>query len=257
MQDKTALVTGATSGIGRVTALELARKGATVIVVGRNESKAREVVSAIQNETGNERVSYLLADLSSVSATKALSEELHRKFDRLDVLVNNAGLASGLDKLQDGDVEDWDKMIDTNVKGLLFVSRQIIPKMIAQGHGHIVNIGSIAGKEIYPNGNVYCGTKHMVDALNLSMRRELAEHGIKVSAVNPGAVETEFSLVRLHGDAEKAKKVYEGFENLVAEDIADAIYYIISRPERVNINDLVIMPKAQPAAGQIIRDKGY
>ena len=175
----------------------------------------------------------------------------------IDVLVNNAGLASGLDKLQDGDVEDWNKMIDTNVKGLLYMSRQVIPIMIEQGHGHIVNIGSIAGKEVYPNGNVYCGTKHMVDALNKSMRRELAEHGIKVSAVNPGAVETEFSLVRLHGNEDKAKKVYDGFKNLVAYDIADAVLYIVTRPEHVNINDLIIMPKAQPAAGTIIRNKGY
>jgi len=172
-------------------------------------------------------------------------------------LVNNAGLASGLDKLQDGDVEDWNKMIDTNVKGLLYMSRQVIPMMIKQGRGHIVNIGSIAGKEVYPNGNVYCGTKHMVDALNKSMRRELAEHGIKVSAVNPGAVETEFSVVRMHGNEEKAKKVYDGFENLVAHDIADAVLYVVTRPEHVNINDLIIMPKAQPAAGNIIRDKGY
>ncbi|MCB9263123.1 MAG: SDR family NAD(P)-dependent oxidoreductase [Flavobacteriales bacterium] len=250
---KTALITGATSGIGKATANLLAQNAFNLILTGRRKERLEEFKKELIEKYGIV-VTTLCFDVRN---NNEVVTNLQPLIETIDVLVNNAGLASGLDKLQDGDVEDWDKMIDTNVKGLLFVSRQIIPKMIAQGHGHIVNIGSIAGKEIYPNGNVYCGTKHMVDALNLSMRRELAEHGIKVSAVNPGAVETEFSLVRLHGDAEKAKKVYEGFENLVAEDIADAIYYIISRPERVNINDLVIMPKAQPAAGQIIRDKGY
>ncbi len=253
---KTAFITGATSGIGKATAHLLASNAYNLILTGRRQERLTEEAKAIR-DTYNTEVTTLCFDVRSNEEVKANVQKLIDQNVVIDVLVNNAGLASGLDKLQNGDVEDWDKMIDTNVKGLLYVSRQIIPLLIKQGHGHIVNIGSIAGKEVYPNGNVYCGTKHMVDALNQSMRRELAEYGIKVSAVNPGAVETEFSLVRLHGNAEKAKKVYDGFENLVAEDIADAIYYIISRPEHVNINDMIIMPKAQPAAGNVIRNKGY
>lgn len=253
---KTALITGATSGIGKATAHLLAANGYNLILTGRREERLTVESNAIRDKYNCE-VTTLCFDVRSNEEVKANVQKLVDQNVVIDVLVNNAGLASGLDKLQNGDVEDWDKMIDTNVKGLLYVSRQVIPMLIKQGHGHIVNIGSIAGKEVYPNGNVYCGTKHMVDALNQSMRRELAEYGIKVSAVNPGAVETEFSIVRLHGDVNKAKKVYDGFENLVADDIADAIFYIISRPEHVNINDMIIMPKAQPAAGNVIRNKGY
>lgn len=252
---RTALITGATAGIGKATAIRLANEGYNLIVTGRRKERLEELKSELE-ALGAEAATYSF-DVRNHDEVAAAIKSIIADGHRIDVLVNNAGLASGLDKLQDGDIEDWDKMIDTNVKGLLFVSRNVIPHMIDSGSGHIVNIGSIAGKEVYPNGNVYCGTKHMVDALNKSMRRELAEHGIKVSAVNPGAVETEFSIVRLHGDTDKAKKVYDGFENLVADDIADAIYFIISRPEHVNINDMIIMPKAQPAAGKVIRNKGY
>lgn len=252
---RTALITGATAGIGKATAIRLANEGYNLIVTGRRKERLEELKLELE-ALGTEAATYSF-DVRNHDEVAAAIQSIVTDGHRIDVLVNNAGLASGLDKLQDGDIEDWDKMIDTNVKGLLFVSRNVIPHMIDSGSGHIVNIGSIAGKEVYPNGNVYCGTKHMVDALNKSMRRELAEHGIKVSAVNPGAVETEFSIVRLHGDTEKAKKVYDGFENLVADDIADAIYFIISRPEHVNINDMIIMPKAQPAAGTVIRNKGY
>ena len=253
---KTALITGATSGIGQATARQLAENGYNLIITGRRKERLEKFAEELKQH--NKVVVHTLCfDVRDYDAVTRSVNALQNDNVQVDVLVNNAGLASGLDKLQDGDVEDWNKMIDTNVKGLLYMSRQIIPMMIAQGSGHIVNIGSIAGKEVYPNGNVYCGTKHMVDALNKSMRRELAEHGIKVSAVNPGAVETEFSIVRLHGNTEKAKSVYDGFENLVADDIADAVLYVVTRPERVNINDIIIMPKAQPAAGNIIRNKGY
>lgn len=253
---KTALITGGTSGIGLATAELFAANGYELWITGRREERLKRIKEEIKAKYSVE-VNFLCFDVRNNHEVIQAIDSLKSNGVKLDVLVNNAGLASGLDKLQDGDVEDWDKMIDTNIKGLLYVSRQVIPMMIAEKKGHIVNIGSIAGKEVYPNGNVYCGTKHMVDALNKSMRRELAEHGIKVSAVNPGAVETEFSIVRLHGDTEKAHKVYDGFENLVAEDIADAVYYIVSRPEHVNINDMIIMPKAQPAAGQIHRNKGF
>lgn len=252
---KIAMITGATAGIGDATARALWKAGYSLIITGRRADRLERLRSELGTST-NQWVHALCFDVRNHAEVKEAIESLSAEQKKIDVLVNNAGLASGLDRLQDGDVEDWNKMIDTNVKGLLYVSREVIPLMIANHKGHVVNIGSIAGKEIYPNGNVYCGTKHMVDALNMSMRRELAEFNIKVSAVNPGAVETEFSIVRLHGDAEKAKKVYEGFENLVADDIADAILYVISRPERVNINDIIIMPKAQPAAGEILRNKG-
>ncbi|MBO6515685.1 MAG: SDR family NAD(P)-dependent oxidoreductase [Bacteroidia bacterium] len=253
--NKTALITGGTSGIGLATADLLAANGYQLIITGRRADRL-DTISADLSSKHNVSVETLCFDVRNNNEVQEHLGGLVKANRQIDVLVNNAGLASGLDKIQNGDVEDWDKMIDTNVKGLLYVSRQIIPQLIKQQSGHIVNIGSIAGKEVYPNGNVYCGTKHMVDALNKSMRRELAEHGVKVSAVNPGAVETEFSIVRLHGDTNKAKLVYEGFENLVAEDIADAVHYIVSRPDHVNINDLIIMPKAQPAAGQVIRNKG-
>jgi NADP-dependent 3-hydroxy acid dehydrogenase YdfG len=180
-------------------------------------------------------------------------EELPAEWKQISVLVNNAGLASGLAPIEKGDIDDWDVMIDTNVKGLLYVTRNVAPLMIANGKGHIVNIGSIAGKEVYANGNVYCATKHAVDALNKAMRIDLAQYPIKVTAIHPGAVETEFSIVRFHGDESKAKKVYEGFENLVAQDIAEAIWFALSRPAHVNINELTIMPTAQPVAGTIHR----
>ena len=164
---------------------------------------------------------------------------------KIDILVNNAGLASGLNKIQDGLLEDWDKMIDTNVKGLLYVSKAIIPLMIENKHGHIINLGSTAGKDVYMNGNVYCATKHAVDAISKAMRIELLEHGIKVSQVCPGAAETEFSEVRLHGDKEKAKKVYDGYEPMTAEDIASIIYYVGTLPPNLCINDLVVTSTAQ------------
>ncbi len=254
--NKTALITGGTSGIGLATAELFASEGYNIIITGRRQERL-EKISADLTQKFEVNVQTMCFDVRVNEEVIDCLAGLKQNDTKIDVLVNNAGLASGLGKIQNGDVADWDKMIDTNVKGLLYVSRQIIPMMIDQGSGHIVNIGSIAGKEVYDNGNVYCGTKHMVDALNKSMRRELAEHGIKVSAVNPGAVETEFSIVRLHGNVEKAQNVYQGFENLVAADIADAVYYIVSRPEHVNINDMIIMPKAQPAAGNIIRNKGY
>jgi len=176
------------------------------------------------------------------------------EWQKINVLVNNAGLASGLSSIDEGDMDDWDAMIDTNIKGLLYVTRNVIPLMKNNESGHIINIGSIAGKEVYANGNVYCATKHAVDALNKAMRLELSKFPIKVTAIHPGAVETEFSVVRFHGDKERADKVYEGFENLVADDIADAIWYAISRPAHVNINELTIMPTAQPMASVIHRN---
>ncbi len=253
MNSKIALVTGATAGIGRATALMLAGSGYDLIICGRRENKLKEVSKAL--EALGVRVLQKKIDVSKRSEVVTFFDHLPKEWKSIDLLINNAGLAAGLNSFSDGDLDDWDEMIDTNVKGLLYVSRMVMPGMVERKSGHIINLGSIAGKEIYPNGNVYCGTKHAVDALTKSMRRELAEHKIRVTAIHPGAVETEFSLVRFKGDAQKAAKVYEGFENLVADDIAEAILWCIHRPAHVNINDLVIMPIAQPAAGQIIRDK--
>ena len=249
---KIALVTGATSGIGEATAHILAANGFNLIISGRREDRLTDLSEALLQEHGTQCYRLNL-DVRDREAVKTAIDKLPEQWRAIDVLVNNAGLASGLSPIESGDIDDWDRMIDTNIKGLLYVTRNVTPLMIERGKGHIINIGSIAGKEIYPNGNVYCATKHAVDALNKSMRLDLAHYPIKVSAVNPGAVETEFSLVRFHGDEAKAKMVYEGFENLVAADIADAIWYILSRPQHVNINDLTIMPTAQPMAKVIHR----
>ncbi|MBT8327137.1 MAG: SDR family NAD(P)-dependent oxidoreductase [Bacteroidia bacterium] len=254
MSQKTVLITGTTSGIGEATAHLFAENNYRIILNGRRndrlEKQAKELEAKYNCST------YLMhADVRDNDAVIAFFNQLPENWQNIDVLVNNAGLAAGLEGIEDGDIDNWNRMIDTNVKGLLYVTKAMIP-LLKKTKGHIVNIGSIAGKEVYPNGNVYCGTKHMVDALNKAMRRELAEAGIKVSSVNPGAVETEFSIVRLDGDEEKAKNVYEGFENLMAQDIADAIWYVVSRPRHVNINELIIMPTAQPAAGTVIKNKG-
>ncbi|RZL07250.1 MAG: SDR family NAD(P)-dependent oxidoreductase, partial [Pedobacter sp.] len=183
-----------------------------------------------------------------------LLDTLPANWKSIDVLINNAGLSQGLDPLDKGNTDDWDTMIDTNVKGLLYVSRIVSAWMVARGKGHIINIGSIAGKEVYQNGNVYCATKYAVDALTKGMRLDLVHHNIKVTAINPGMVETEFSVVRFKGDENRAKKVYEGFEPLLAHDIADAVYYAVSRPAHVNINDMLIMPTAQASATIVKRD---
>ncbi len=251
MTTNIALITGATSGIGKATAIHLAKAGYNLIICGRRSDRLITVsdeLSAI-----GAKVLVKVVDLRNKIDVETFISSLPPEWKKIDVLVNNAGLAAGLSSFADGDLEDWDEMIDTNIKGLLYISRQIMPLMVENSKGHIINIGSIAGKEIYPNGNVYCGTKHAVDALTKSMRRELAEYNIRVTGIHPGAVETEFSLVRFKGDVERASKVYEGFENLVADDIAEAIVWCISRPSHVNINDLVIMPTAQPAAGFILR----
>jgi len=195
----------------------------------------------------------LCFDIRQQAACEQAIQSLPAAWKSIRYLINNAGLASGLGKIYEGQLSDWEQMIDTNVKGLLYMSRLVIPMLMANKQGHIVNISSIAGKEVYANGNVYCASKFAVDALNKGMRIELAESGIRVTSINPGAVNTEFSLVRFHGDAERAEKVYEGFEPLMAQDIADAVYYAISRPAHVNINEIIIMPTAQPVASIIHR----
>lgn len=246
----TALISGATSGIGKACTKLLAQNGYRVILTGRRAERLDQLAKEISSFT---EVYTLCFDIRNERELDHAISSLPKQWQHIDVLVNNAGLAAGLSVLHEGDTEDWNQMIDTNVKGLLYLSRKIIPGMTVRKGGHIINIGSIAGKEVYDKGNVYCGTKHMVDALSKAMRSELAEYGIRVTAIHPGAVETEFSLVRFKGDSDRAKAVYQGFIPLCAEDIAEAVFWAIQRPQHVNINELVIMPQAQPSAGKIIR----
>ena len=242
---KTALVTGASSGIGKATAQILAKNNYKIILCGRREDRLIELKNELSAFT---EVCTLSFDVRDKKAVFESINSLPEGFSKIDVLINNAGNAHGLDSIQNGDLDDWDAMIDINVKGLLYVSKAIIPKMIEQKSGHIINIGSIAGKEVYPNGNVYCASKHAVDALNQAMRIDLNPYGIRVGGIHPGAVETEFSEVRFKGDSEKAANVYKGFEPLRAEDIADIIHFVISRPYYVNIADLLVLPTAQASA---------
>ncbi len=242
---KTALITGATSGIGRATARILARNNYKIILCGRREDRILELQKELLAFTA---VHTLLFDVRDKKAVFDSITSLPEAFSTIDVLINNAGNAHGLDPIQTGDLEDWDAMIDINVKGLLYVSKAIIPQMIERKSGHIINIGSVAGKEVYPNGNVYCASKYAVDALNKSMRMDLNPFGIRVGAIHPGMVETEFSEVRFKGDKDKAAAAYKGLKPLQAEDIADIIHFVVSRPYHVNIADLIVFPTAQASA---------
>jgi NADP-dependent 3-hydroxy acid dehydrogenase YdfG len=251
-QQKIAFITGASAGIGEATAIKLAQEGYHLILNARRADRLQILKTELEDSFGI-KVLLSIFDVRNRDEVSTAILSLPDEWKKIDVLVNNAGLASGLASIEEGDMDDWDVMIDTNIKGLLYVSRNIIPLMIQYHTGQIINIGSIAAKETYANGNVYCATKHAVDALNKSMRIDLLKHDIKVTGIHPGAVETEFSIVRFKGDVERAKKVYEGFENLVAADIAEAIWFAVSRPKHVNINDLIIMPMAQAQAGIIQR----
>lgn len=249
---KTALITGATSGIGRATASVLAREGINLILCGRREER----LIALKKELSKRVAVYTLCfDVREKDQVFEKITSLPDKFGKIDILINNAGNAHGLDPIQDGNIDDWDAMIDINVKGLLYVSKAIFPQMISKGGGHIINIGSTAGKEVYPNGNVYCASKYAVDALNQAMRIDLNKYGIKVGAVNPGLTKTEFSEVRFKGDSEKAKHVYEGYTPLRPEDIADIIRFVVTRPYHVNIADLIVMPTAQANSSIVHREK--
>lgn len=247
-----ALITGATSGIGKHTAIEFAKHGYHLIITGRRQERLTELKAEL-TKAYSINIIDLCFDIRDEQQVNNAITSLPNGFKEIDVLVNNAGLAAGLSTIQDGKIEHWEKMIDTNIKGLLYITKHVMPLMIARKKGHIINVGSIAGKEVYANGNVYCATKHAVDALNKSMRIDLLPHGIKVSAVNPGMVETEFSLVRFDGDEERAKKVYENLVPLTPEDIAETIYWIASRPAHVNINDIVITCSIQANATTFLR----
>lgn len=241
----TAFITGATSGIGKATAEVFAKNNIRLILCGRRAERLQQLEKELSKFTA---VTTLQFDVSKKNEVEKTIKSLPENFKQIDVLINNAGNAHGLSSIQNGNIEDWDAMIDINVKGLLYVSKAIIPQMTAKNNGFIVNIGSIAGKEVYPNGNVYCASKHAVNALNKAMRIDLNKHNIRVSGIHPGAVETEFSEVRFKGDTEKAKQIYTGYKALQAADIADIIYFVITRPYHVNIEDLVVYPTAQASA---------
>lgn len=248
--NKIALITGATSGIGKATAVILAKNKYKLVLCGRRQERLDELKQELSKFTS---VHTLQFDVRDKEAVFEQIGSLPDTFSPIDILINNAGNAHGLDPIQTGSLDDWDAMIDGNIKGLLYVSKAIIPQMIARKSGHIINIGSTAGKEVYPNGNVYCATKHAVDALNQGMRIDLNSHNIRVGAIHPGLVDTEFSTIRFKGDSEKAQNVYKGFTPLIAEDIADIIHFVVSRPYHVNIADLVVMPTAQANSGIVNR----
>mgnify|MGYP006281402901 CR=1 FL=1 len=250
---KIALITGATSGIGLATARKLGENNYDLIITGRRKERLDELKQELL-ESFNIRVLALDFDVRSQDEVINNLGSPDSEWENIDVLINNAGLAVGLNHIDRGDTDDWERMIDTNIKGLLYVTRVISPGMVKRGRGHILNIGSIAGRETYENGNVYCATKHAVEALSRSMRIDLLGNGIKVSNIAPGLVETEFSEVRFKGDKQKAEKPYKGMKPLSGEDIADVIYYCLSLPDHVNIDDVLIMPSAQATATMVRRD---
>ncbi len=246
---KTALITGASSGIGEAIARILAENNYNLIICGRR----MERLIGLQAELSkNVEVDYRVFDVRDRDRVKDALEPIISERE-IDVLINNAGNAHGMGPIHEGDLDDWDAMIDSNVKGLLYVSKLIIAQMVARKKGHIINIGSIAGKEVYANGNVYCASKHAVDAINNGMRMDLIQYGIKVSQINPGLVETEFSKVRFKGDNERAARVYDGIEALQANDIAEVALFMLSRPDHVNISDVIVLAKAQASATVVNR----
>ena len=249
---KIALITGATAGIGEACANLFAREKYDLILTGRRLDRLEKLAAKLHKKYDVE-VAIGNFDVRNRDEVIENLEKLPAKWKKVTLLINNAGLSQGLDTVQDGSLDDWDTMIDTNIKGLLYVTKLVSNWMIKNGSGHIINLGSIAGKEVYPKGNVYCATKFAVDALSQGMRIDLLPHGIKVSSVDPGGVETEFSEVRFKGDKERAKKTYDGWEPLNANDIAETIWFVASRPKNVNINDIVVMPTAQASATNIFR----
>ncbi len=247
LRDKIVFVTGASSGIGRSAAKAFAREGARILLCARRGERLQALAGELKREFGVPVHAFSL-DVRDQSAVAAAIAGLPAEWAAIDVLVNNAGLSRGLDKLHEGLLSDWEEMIDTNVKGLLYVSRAVIPGMVARGRGHVINIGSIAGHEVYPGGNVYCATKFAVNALSRGLRMDLVATPVRVSTVDPGMVETEFSLVRFHGDEGRAGKVYQGIEALTPDDVAEAIVFCATRPPHVSIAEMIVMPTAQAAA---------
>ena len=242
---KIALITGATSGIGKAMAEVFAENGIHLILCGRRQDRLDDLQRILGKKT---KVYTLNFDVRDKGVVFERIHSLPPEFSNIDILINNAGNAHGLDLINEGSLEDWDAMLDINVKGLLYVSKAVIPNMVAKKSGHIINIGSTAGKEVYPKGNVYCASKHAVDAINQGMRIDLNAYGIRVGAINPGLVETEFSEVRFKGDSQRAENVYKGFRPLTPEDVADIVHFVVTRPAHVNIADLMVMCTAQASS---------
>jgi NADP-dependent 3-hydroxy acid dehydrogenase YdfG len=246
-KDKIIFVTGASSGIGRACAYRFAEEGANLLLCARRLERLDSIAADIKNRFGTEVYTFQL-DVRDKEMVETVLDSLHDDWKSIDVLINNAGLARGFSKIHEGLIQDWEEMIDTNIKGLLYITKKIIPWMIKRGSGDIINIGSIAGHEVYPNGNVYCASKHAVDALTKGIRMDLVGTPLRVATVDPGMVETEFSIVRFHGNKQKADNVYQGLKPLGGEDIADAVFYCASRPAHVQITEIIIFPTAQRTA---------
>ena len=246
---QTILITGATSGFGKETAKIFIKNGWKVIITGRRGNRLEDLTKEL-----GENCLPLCFDITDRVAVKKEIENIPPDFSKIDVLCNNAGLALGLEGADEANLDDWDKMVDTNIKGLIYATRQVLPKMVQNKSGHIINIGSLAGREVYEKGNIYCATKHAVNAISKAMRIDLNKTGIKVSEINPGLVETDFSNVRFKGDSNRAEKVYQGYKALEANDIADIIEFVINRPSHVNIADILVLPQAQ-ATSSIIDKK--
>jgi len=248
LKNKIVFITGSSSGIGAACARAFTAQGARLILCARRGEHLKKLVSDLKTDT----YSFPL-DVRDPNQVEKQIQSLPADWSAIDILLNNAGLARGLSKLQEGDIQDWEEMIDTNIKGLLFITRAVVPGMVQRGKGDIINIGSIAGHEVYPAGNVYCATKHAVDALTKGLRLDLTGTPLRVSTVDPGLVETEFSLVRFHGDKQRAKSVYNGMQPLTPEDIADAVLYCVTRPAHVQIAEIIILPTAQRSATVVSR----
>lgn len=253
LKGKKVLITGASSGIGKSCATIFAREGASLLLAARRFERLLEMESKLQELGASEVKSYQL-DVRNYDDVKHFFESLPLEWQSLDILINNAGLSRGLDKIQGGKKLDWDEMIDTNIKGILYITRTFLPNMIKQKQGDVVNIGSIAGYEVYPSGNVYCATKHAVKALTQGMRIDTLGTGVRVTSVDPGLVATEFSEVRYHGDKERAKKTYAGLTPLHPDDVADAVLFAVTRPPHVNINSIIVMPTHQAGVANVHRE---
>jgi len=252
LENKTVLITGASAGIGKACATAFAEAGADLLLTARRVERLNELADELISKYGI-KVKALKLDVRYLSEVKSILSSLKNEWKNIDILINNAGLARGFSKIYEGNISDWEEMIDTNIKGLLYVTREVLPKMVEQQRGHIINIGSVAGHETYPSGNVYAATKFAVDALTKSIRMDVLDKNIKVSTVDPGLVETEFSIVRFSGDREKAGNVYKGINPLTAEDIADAVLFCATRAEHVNINEIILTPLAQASPTMVHR----
>lgn len=246
------LITGATAGIGKACAELFAEHGSRIILAARRTDRLREIAADLKSRFNAETFE-LAVDVSQSAQVEQAIKSLPENWRAVDILINNAGMARGVDKIHEASVSDWEEMINTNIKGLLYVSRAVIPGMVARGRGHIVNLGSIAGHQVYPGGNVYCATKHAVDALTKGMQIDLVDTPVRVTTIDPGMVETEFSMVRFRGDEQRAKKVYENIEPLTGRDIAETILFAVTRPAHVNISEVIVMPTNQASATVVHR----